>query len=78
MNNEQIPLWTQNENVNVIDSTTPFENRPQSRIRGYDTNGIPREGVVLSSFVSEGTNYVAIRADDGGIYTVTTRKVILG
>lgn len=78
MNNEQVPLWTQNENANVIDSTTPFTEKPLSRIRGYDTNGIPREGVLLSRFVSEGTDYAAIRADDGGIYTVTTRKVILG
>lgn len=77
MNVNQIPLWINERNESVIDSSTPIVESPSARASGYDQNGIPRSGIVLSKFVSEGTQYTAIKADDGQVYTITT-SVLLG
>ncbi len=77
MNENQVPLWINENNETVIDSSTPIMESPSTRVSGYDQNGIPRSGIVLSKFVSEGTQYTAIRADDGQVYTITT-SILLG
>ncbi len=77
MNNKEIPLWINENNENVIDSSTPIMEAPTTRVSGYDQQGIPRSGVVLSKFMSEGKQYTAIRADDGNVYTITT-SILLG
>ena len=76
-NEKEIPLWINENNQNVIDSSTPITEAPSARASGYDQNGIPRSGVVLSKFMSEGKQYTAIRADDGNVYTITT-SILLG
>ncbi len=76
--NEQKPLWISQENENVLDSSTPIMESPGARIKGYDSNGIPREGRVLSKFVAEGKQYAAIQTDDGVVCTVQTASVLLG
>lgn len=77
MNEKQVPLWINENNETVIDSSTPIVESPSARVHGYDQNGIPRSGVILSKFVSEGTQYIAIKADDGQVYTITT-SLLLG
>lgn len=79
-NSPQVPLWTTESDQSVIDSSTPIMESPGTRMTGYDQSGLPRTGVVLSQFMSEGIQYTAIRADDGKVYTITARGtgVLLG
>lgn len=76
--NTQKPLWISEGNSNVLDSSTPISVSPNTRAKGYDSNGLPQEGVVLSTFVSEGKNYAAIRTDNGQVCTIQTSTVLLG
>ena len=76
--NTQKPLWISEDNSNVLDSSTPMAAAPNSRAKGYDASGIPREGLILSTFVSEGKNYAAIKTDDGQVCTIQTSSILLG
>ena len=74
---KQMPLWTQDESVTVLDSSSPAFSTDTGRVRGYDSAGMPREGVVLSKFVSEGKQYTTIKSDDGSVYTIQ-QSILLG
>ena len=75
--NNQVPLWTQDESVAVLDSSAPAIKTSNGRVHGYDSAGVPREGVVLSKFVSEGKQFTTIKADDGNVYTIQ-QQILLG